>query len=115
LKEFEFDSIFTKDRPVIFAYHGYPWLIHRLTYRPTKHDNILVRGYKEEGTTTTPFDMTVLNDLDTFYLAGDVIDRVSGLSTIGTHAKQDFRGKLIDHRAYVNEYGGDLPKIKNWK
>lgn len=100
---------------MIFAYHGHPWLIHRLTYRRTNHDNIVIRSYKEQGTTTTPFDMTGFNDLDTFYLAGDLIYRVSGLSTIGTHAKQDFRGKLIDHRAYVNEYGGDLPKIKNWK
>jgi len=115
LKEYEFDSIFTQDRPVIFAYHGYPWLIHRLTYRRKNHDNIHVRGYKEEGTTTTPFDMTVLNDLDRFHLAGDVIDRVPGLSTIGAHAKQDLRGKLIDHRAYVNRHGDDMPEIKNWK
>ena len=115
LKDYEFDSIFTADRPVIFAYHGYPWLIHRLTYRRKNHDNFHVRGFKEEGTTTTPFDMTVLNDLDRFHLASDVIDRVPGLATIGAHAKQELRGKLIEHRAYVNQHGDDLPEVKNWK
>ncbi|MDQ6677043.1 MAG: phosphoketolase family protein, partial [Acidobacteriota bacterium] len=115
LKDFEFDSIFTADRPVVFAYHGYPWLIHRLTYRRRNHDNFHVHGYKEEGTTTTPFDMTVLNELDRFHLAGDVIDRVAGLAGIGAHAQQALRDKLIEHRLYVNEHGDDLPEVKNWK
>ena len=115
LSDREFDSIFTTDKPVIFAYHGYPWLIHRLTYRRTNHDNFHVRGYKEEGTTTTPFDMTVLNDLDRFHLAGDVIDRVPRLRRIGAHFKQFLRNKLIEHRAYICEHGEDLPEIRNWK
>ena len=95
LSERDFDSLFTTDRPVVFAYHGYPWLIHRLTYRRSNHDNLHVRGYKEEGTTTTPFDMVVRNDLDRFHLAIDVIDRVPRLSAIGAHAKQAFRDRLI--------------------
>jgi len=115
LKDYEFDSIFTVDRPVIFAYHGYPWLIHRLTYRRRNHDNFHVHGFKEEGTTTTPFDMTVLNELDRFHLAGDVIDRVPALAKIGAHAKQALRDKLIEHRFYVNEHGDDMPEVKNWK
>jgi len=114
LPDSEFDSMFTRDKPVIFAYHGYPWLIHRLTYRRTNHDNMHVRGYKEEGTTTTPFDMTVLNDLDRFHLAADVIDRVPRLQRVGAHFKQVLRDKLTDHKQYIVEYGDDMPEIKNW-
>jgi xylulose-5-phosphate/fructose-6-phosphate phosphoketolase len=115
LSDREFDSIFTIDKPVIFAYHGYPWLIHRLTYRRTNHDNFHVRGYKEEGTTTTPFDMTVLNDLDRFHLAGDVVDRVPRLQRVGAHFKQFLRNKLIEHKQYIREHGDDLPEIRDWK
>jgi xylulose-5-phosphate/fructose-6-phosphate phosphoketolase len=115
LSDREFDSMFTTDRPVIFAYHGYPSLIHRLTYRRTNHGNFHVRGYKEEGTTTTPFDMTVLNDLDRFHLAGDVIDRVPRLQRIGAHFKQLLRNKLIEHRQYICEHGDDMPEIRDWK
>ncbi|HZC81648.1 MAG TPA: phosphoketolase family protein, partial [Nitrospiraceae bacterium] len=115
LSDLEFDSIFTTDKPVIFAYHGYPWLIHRLTYRRTNHDNFHVRGYKEEGTTTTPFDMTVLNDLDRYHLAGDVVDRVPRLQRIGAHFKQFLRNKLVEHRNYIREHGDDLPEIRDWK
>jgi xylulose-5-phosphate/fructose-6-phosphate phosphoketolase len=115
LSDREFDSIFTTDKPVIFAYHGYPWLIHRLTYRRTNHDNFHVRGYKEEGTTTTPFDMTVLNDLDRFHLAGDVIDRVPRLQRVGAHFKQFLRNKLVEHRQYICEHGDDMPEIRDWK
>ncbi len=115
LSDREFDSIFTTDKPVIFAYHGYPWLIHRLTYRRTNHDNFHVRGYKEEGTTTTPFDMTVLNDLDRFHLAGDVVDRVPRLQRIGAHFKQFLRNKLVEHKQYICEHGDDLPEIRGWK
>jgi xylulose-5-phosphate/fructose-6-phosphate phosphoketolase len=110
----EFDSMFTTDKPVIFAYHGYPWLIHRLTYR-TNHDNLHVRGYKEEGTTTTPFDMTVLNDLDRFHLAGDVVDRVPRLREVGAHFKQFLRNKLVEHKQYIFQYGDDMPEISGWK
>jgi xylulose-5-phosphate/fructose-6-phosphate phosphoketolase len=115
LSDHEFNSIFTTDKPVIFAYHGYPWLIHRLTYRRTNHDNFHVRGYKEEGTTTTPFDMTVLNDLDRFHLAGDVIDRVPRLQRVGAHFKQLLRNKLVEHKQYICEHGDDLPEIRDWK
>ena len=115
LSDRQFDSIFTTDRPVIFAYHGYPWLIHRLTYRRTNHDNFHVRGYKEEGTTTTPFDMTVLNDLDRFHLAGDVVDRVPRLQRVGGHFKQFLRNKLVEHRNYICGQGDDLPEIRDWK
>ncbi len=111
----EFDSIFTRDKPVIFAFHGYPWLIHRLTYRRANHDNIHVRGYKEEGTTTTPFDMVVMNELDRLHLAGDVVDRVSGLSNVAGHFKQLVRNKLIEHKLYVADYGDDMPEIRDWK
>jgi xylulose-5-phosphate/fructose-6-phosphate phosphoketolase len=115
LSDADFDSMFTKDKPIIFAYHGYPWLIHRLTYRRTNHDNLHVRGYKEEGTTTTPFDMTVLNDMDRFHLAGDVVDRVPRLGNVGAHFKQFLRDRLIDHNKYICEHGDDMPEIKNWK
>jgi xylulose-5-phosphate/fructose-6-phosphate phosphoketolase len=115
LSDKDFDALFTKDKPVIFAFHGYPWLIHRLTYRRTNHKNLHVRGYKEEGTTTTPFDMVVLNDLDRFHLVGDVIDRVPGLGSRAAYAKQFIRDKLIDHKEYIARHGEDLPEIKNWK
>jgi xylulose-5-phosphate/fructose-6-phosphate phosphoketolase len=114
LSDLDFDSLFTVDKPVIFAYHGYPWLIHRLTYRRHNHDNLHVRGYKEEGTTTTPFDMTVLNDLDRFHLAGDVVDRVPRLQKTGGHFKQFLRNKLVEHRQYIHERGDDLPEIRDW-
>lgn len=115
LSDPDFDSIFTPDKPIIFAFHGYPLLIHRLTYRRTNHHNLHVRGYKEEGTTTTPFDMVVLNDLDRFHLAQDVIDRVPQLQAIGAYAKQLLRNKLIDHRQYITKHGEDMPEILNWK
>ena len=115
LSDNDFDSLFTVDKPVIFAYHGYPWLIHRLTYRRHNHDNLHVRGYKEEGTTTTPFDMTVLNELDRFHLAGDVVDRVPKLQRIGGHFKQYLRNKLVEHKEYIRVHGEDLPEIENWK
>jgi xylulose-5-phosphate/fructose-6-phosphate phosphoketolase len=115
LSDREFDSLFTTDKPIIFAYHGYPWLIHRLTYRRTNHPNLHVRGYKEEGSTTTPFDMTVRNDLDRFHLAGDVIDRVARLQPVAAYAKQVLRDRLIEHRRHVQEQGEDLPEIRNWK
>jgi xylulose-5-phosphate/fructose-6-phosphate phosphoketolase len=110
----DFDSLFTTDKPVVFAYHGYPWLIHRLTYRRTNHANLHVRGYKEEGTTTTPFDMVALNDLDRFHLAIDVIDRVPRLAAVGAYAKQTFRDRLIDHRRYIQRVGDDPPDIRDW-
>jgi xylulose-5-phosphate/fructose-6-phosphate phosphoketolase len=110
----DFDSLFTTDKPVVFAYHGYPWLIHRLTYRRTNHENLHVRGYKEEGTTTTPFDMVALNDLDRFHLAIDVIDRVPRLASIGAYAKQEFRDRLIEHRQYIEQVGDDPPSIRDW-
>jgi xylulose-5-phosphate/fructose-6-phosphate phosphoketolase len=115
LTDADFDSLFTTDKPVIFAYHGYPWLIHRLTYRRTNHANLHVRGYKEEGTTTTPFDMTVLNDLDRFHLAGDVVDRVERLRSVGAHFKQMLRNKLVDHKQYIREHGDDMPEVRDWK
>jgi len=115
LTDREFDTIFTTDKPIVFAYHGYPWLIHRLTYRRTNHNNLHVRGYKEEGTTTTPFDMVVRNDLDRFHLVQDVIDRVPKLGYAAAYAKQALRDKLIEHRQYVTKYGIDMPEIRNWK
>lgn len=115
LPDRDFDSIFTTDKPIVFAFHGYPWLIHRLTYRRTNHGNLHVRGYKEEGTTTTPFDMTVLNDLDRFHLAGDAIDRVPRLRSVAAHQKQMLRNKLIEHKLYVTKYGEDMPEIRDWK
>jgi xylulose-5-phosphate/fructose-6-phosphate phosphoketolase len=115
ISDADFDGLFTTDRPVIFAYHGYPYLIHRLTYDRTNHDNIHVRGYIEEGTTTTPFDMTVLNRLDRFHLAMDVIERVPGLAARAAHARQRFRDKLTEHRHYVDEHGEDMPEVQNWR
>ncbi len=111
----EFDSLFTADKPIIFAYHGYPWLIHRLTYRRTGHDNLHVRGYKEEGSTTTPFDMTVRNELDRFSLARDVIDRVPGLAERAAHVRQMLRDAHVDHAQYIRETGDDMPVVKEWK
>jgi xylulose-5-phosphate/fructose-6-phosphate phosphoketolase len=110
----DFDALFTVDKPIIFAFHSYPWLIHRLTYRRAGHDNIHVRGYKEEGTTTTPFDMCVINDLDRFHLVGDVVDRVPKLGERAAYAKQEIRDRLIDHREYIRRYGDDMPEVKNW-
>jgi xylulose-5-phosphate/fructose-6-phosphate phosphoketolase len=115
LSDKDFDVLFTKDKPVIFAYHGYPWLIHRLTYRRTNHKNLHVRGYKEEGTTTTPFDMVVLNDLDRFHLVGDVIDRLPSLGSRAAYAKQAIRDKLIEHRRWIMVHGDDLPEIRGWR
>ncbi len=109
-----FDTLFTVDKPIIFAYHGYPWLIHRLTYRRTNHDNIHVRGYKEEGTTTTPFDMVVLNDLDRFHLFADVVKRVPRLRPRLAYAEAYVRDRLGDHREYINEHGQDMPEIREW-
>ena len=115
LSDKDFDVLFTRDKPVIFAFHGYPWLVHRLTYRRANHDNLHVRGYKEEGTTTTPFDMVVRNDLDRFHLVEDVIDRVPKLGPRAAYVKQALRDKLIDHKEYIEKYGDDMPEIKNWK
>ncbi len=114
LSDREFDVLFTRDKPIVFAYHGYPWLIHRLTYRRTNHGNLHVRGYKEEGTTTTPFDMAVLNEMDRFHLVDDVIDRVPALRARAAYAKQAIRDKLIDHARYIREFGQDLPEIREW-
>jgi xylulose-5-phosphate/fructose-6-phosphate phosphoketolase len=114
LSDRDFDALFTKDKPIVFAYHGYPYLIHRLTYRRTNHGNLHVRGYKEEGTTTTPFDMTVRNDLDRFHLFGDVFDRVPKLAPHAAYAKQAIRDRLVEHRQYIEEYGEDLPAIRDW-
>jgi len=114
LSNYEFDVLFTTDKPIIFAYHGYPWLIHRLTYRRTNHKNFHVRGYKEEGTTSTPFDMLVRNDLDRFHLVADVIDRVPKLGHIAAYTKQATRDKLIEHKQYIAKYGQDMPEIREW-
>ena len=114
LPDAEFDSIFTTDKPVVFAYHGYPWLIHRLAYRRTNHRNLHVRGYKEEGTTTTPFDMVMLNDLDRFHLAVDVIDRVPGLADRAAGLRQELVERRLKARAYTREHGEDDPEISGW-
>jgi len=115
LADKDFDALFTTDKPIIFAFHGYPWLIHRLTYRRTNHKNLHVRGYKEEGTTTTPFDMTVVNDLDRFHLVMDVIDRVPHLGATVAHVKQAMRDRLLEHEQYIRKYGDDMPEVRDWK
>jgi xylulose-5-phosphate/fructose-6-phosphate phosphoketolase len=114
LSNHDFDRLFTMDRPIIFAYHGYPWLIHRLAYRRTNHPNLHVRGYKEEGTTTTPFDMAVRNQIDRFDLMFDAVDRVPRFAHLAPHIKQVVRDKLIDHREYIERVGDDMPEIRNW-
>lgn len=115
LSDLEFDGLFTKDKPVIFAFHGYPWLIHRLTYNRVNNPNIHVRGYKEEGTITTAFDMTVLNEMDRFHLVMDAIDRLPQTGSRGTHLKQKLQDKLIEHKAYICKNGEDMPEIRDWK
>jgi xylulose-5-phosphate/fructose-6-phosphate phosphoketolase len=115
LSDADFDALFTRDKPIIFAYHGYPTLIHRLTYRRTNHDNLHVRGYKEEGTITTPLDMAVLNDLDRFHLSMDVVERLPQLGGRTAYLKQAMRDQLIEHRAYICEHGEDLPEIREWR
>jgi xylulose-5-phosphate/fructose-6-phosphate phosphoketolase len=114
LSDQDFDALFTTDKPVVFAFHGYPWLIHRLTYRRNSHQNLHVHGYKEEGTTSTPFDMCVLNGIDRFHLAADVIDRVPKLGSRAAYAKQALREKLIEHRHYIERHGDDMPEIAAW-
>jgi xylulose-5-phosphate/fructose-6-phosphate phosphoketolase len=109
-----FDAIFTTDKPIIFAYHGYPWLIHRLTYQRRSHDNMHVRGYREEGTTTTPFDMVVRNQMDRYNLVAHVIERVPKLGASAAYVLQRMRDKLIEHRHYVQEVGDDMPEVKDW-
>jgi xylulose-5-phosphate/fructose-6-phosphate phosphoketolase len=115
LSDADFDSLFTNNKPIIFAFHAYPWLIHRLTYRRTNHANLHVRGYKEEGTITTPFDMTVLNDMDRFHLVMDVIDRLPHAGSKGVYLKQQLQNKLIEHKHYIDHFGQDMPEIRNWK
>ena len=115
LEDAGFDALFTTNEPVIFAFHAYPWLIHRLTYRRTNHHNLHVRGYKEEGTITTPFDMTVLNDMDRFHLAMDVIDRVPQTGTKAQYLKGQLRNKLAEHRSYIDQHGQDKPEVRNWR
>jgi xylulose-5-phosphate/fructose-6-phosphate phosphoketolase len=111
----EFDALFTKDKPIIFAFHGYPWLIHRLTYRRTNHKNLHVHGYKEEGTTTTPFDMVVLNDMDRFHLVEAVIDQLPQLGARAAYFYQAVEKKLIEHKDYIREHGDDMPEIAGWR
>ncbi|HQR81131.1 MAG TPA: phosphoketolase, partial [Actinomycetota bacterium] len=114
LQDSEFDAIFTTDKPVIFNYHGYPWLIHRLTYSRAGHENLHVRGYKEEGTTTTPFDMCVINDIDRFHLVIDVIDRVPGLGAQAAGLRQAMVDRRVAHRNYIAQRGEDLPEVREW-
>jgi xylulose-5-phosphate/fructose-6-phosphate phosphoketolase len=115
LPDGDFDALFTTGKPIVFAFHGYPWLIHRLTYRRTNHRNLHVRGFKEEGTTTTPFDMAVRNDIDRWHLVSDVIDRVPGLGSVAAYAKQELRSKLLEHQDYIAEHGDDPPEIRDWR
>jgi xylulose-5-phosphate/fructose-6-phosphate phosphoketolase len=115
LSDREFDELFTCDRPIIFAFHGYPWLIHRLTYRRNNHGNLHVRGYKEEGTTTTPFDMVVLNDLDRYHLFIDIVERVPHITHRTAYLREMAEKKLLEHKQYIHEYGIDLPEIRDWK
>jgi xylulose-5-phosphate/fructose-6-phosphate phosphoketolase len=114
LDDREFDALFTPDRPIVFAYHGYPWLIHRLAYRRTNHRNLHVRGYKEEGTTTTPFDMAIRNDLDRYHLVMDVIDRVPTLGSRAVHVRQEMVDARLRARAYAQEHGEDAPEVRDW-
>ena len=114
MNDYDFDSLFTRDKPVIFAFHGYPWLIHRLTYRRHNHENLHVRGYKEEGTITTPFDMTVLNDMDRFHLAMDAVNRLPQTGSEGTYLKQQLNDKLVEHNRYIRRYGQDMPEVREW-
>jgi xylulose-5-phosphate/fructose-6-phosphate phosphoketolase len=115
LSDKDFDRLFTRDRPVIFAYHGYPYMIHRLVYNRANHDNMHVRGYREKGTTTTPFDMVVLNELDRYHLAMEAIERVPGLQTKGAAARQAYQAKLTEHHRYIREHGEDMPDVQNWR
>lgn len=115
LSDKEFDDFFTLDKPIIFAFHGYPMLIHKLTYRRKNHNNMHVRGYKEEGTTTTPFDMVVMNDLDRFHLALDVVERVEKLTPLHAYFRQMIEGKIIEHKHYITAHGEDMPEIRDWK
>jgi len=115
LNDADYDALFTRDKPVIFAFHGYPWLVHRLTYNRANNQYIHVRGYKEEGTITTAFDMTVLNEMDRFHLALDVLDRVPRLGNTGAYLKQHLKDKLVEHKRYIEQHGEDMPEIQNWK
>jgi xylulose-5-phosphate/fructose-6-phosphate phosphoketolase len=115
LSDKDFDSLFTTDKPIVFAFHGYPWLIHRLAYRRSNHKNLHVRGYKEEGTTTTPFDMAVMNDIDRFHLVMDVVDRVPELGYRAAYLKQHMRDNLTEHKQYIDRVGQDMPEIRNWQ
>ncbi len=114
LSDAEFDAMFTTNKPILFAYHGYPWLIHRLLYRRTNHDNLHVRGFKEEGTTTTPFDMVMMNDLDRYHLVMDVIDRVPGLGPRAAHVRQRMVDARLTARQYTREQGDDMPEVHDW-
>jgi xylulose-5-phosphate/fructose-6-phosphate phosphoketolase len=115
LSDHDFDTLFTRDKPIVFAFHGYPWLVHRLTYRRANHNNLHVRGYKEEGTTTTPFDMVVLNQMDRFHLVQDVIDRLPQLGSRAAYARQAIRDALLDHKNYIAEHGEDQPYVLGWR